>query len=76
MLQGVPSVGQTVVAALLVQYLQDTDRSAIAIDCDPRNRALATFQAIGAETLDLSRVRAVAADIDHARLFGDRTSQP
>ena len=54
MLQGVPGVGQTVVAALLVQYLQDTDRSAIAIDCDPTNRALATFQAIGAETLDLS----------------------
>ncbi len=52
-LQGKGGVGKSLVASLLVQYLQSKGKSVIAIDTDPVNATLSGYQAFKTQRLEL-----------------------
>ncbi len=54
-LQGKGGVGKSLVASILAQYMQNTNRQTECIDTDPVNRTLSQYKAVNASRLELLR---------------------
>lgn len=52
-LQGKGGVGKTVIASILVQFFMDTNRDVKAIDTDPVNATLSSYQEYNATRIDI-----------------------